>query len=43
MVDARVGVETNGAKVVTTEMARVCLSFGVPAKIIGRMVTTPPG
>jgi len=42
-IDQTLGVETASAKATTTEMARACAKLGVPATIIGRMVTTPPG
>jgi hypothetical protein len=42
VAQAATGAETNGAKTVTTDLARACAKFGVPAAIIGRMVTTPP-
>jgi hypothetical protein len=43
VVDGVTGQETDGAKAVTTELARACSERGVPPSIIGRMVTTPPG
>jgi hypothetical protein len=43
VVDGVTGQETEGARAVTTELARACSERGVPPSIIGRMVTTPPG
>ncbi len=50
-VNARIGVhsassdgeDNTPAQAVTTLMARQAAEFGVPAAIIGKMVTTPPG